>query len=162
MTSIEWYSCSVLLKPTACISSLLVFQYSSSIKGFITSLNYGSRDEGLSDRIIPLTTRFIYEATSRAVIRSHNYPLPRLHSIRPLHSTHEPDLVLLVHSSWTFAKVIINCIRHGRIQVWSYSPFSHQASSRILADVLLRQELLGWMNNLLQLNVTKVEQCGTG
>ncbi|KAL8691935.1 MAG: hypothetical protein Q9218_002943, partial [Villophora microphyllina] len=25
-----------------------------------------------------------------------------------------------------------------------------------------RQELLGWLNNLLQLNVTKVEQCGTG
>lgn len=25
-----------------------------------------------------------------------------------------------------------------------------------------RQELLAWMNNLLQLNVTKVEQCGTG
>ncbi|KAF2486470.1 calponin homology domain-containing protein [Neohortaea acidophila] len=25
-----------------------------------------------------------------------------------------------------------------------------------------RQELLGWMNSLLQLNMTKVEQCGTG
>ena len=25
-----------------------------------------------------------------------------------------------------------------------------------------RQELLAWMNNLLQLNITKVEQCGTG
>ncbi|KAK4696824.1 microtubule-associated protein, RP/EB family, partial [Lecanoromycetidae sp. Uapishka_2] len=25
-----------------------------------------------------------------------------------------------------------------------------------------RQELLAWLNNLLQLNVTKVEQCGTG
>jgi hypothetical protein len=25
-----------------------------------------------------------------------------------------------------------------------------------------RQELLSWLNNLLQLNVTKVEQCGTG
>ena len=27
---------------------------------------------------------------------------------------------------------------------------------------LSRQELLAWLNNLLQLNVTKVEQCGTG
>ena len=26
----------------------------------------------------------------------------------------------------------------------------------------IRQELLAWMNNLLQLNITKVEQCGTG
>lgn len=26
----------------------------------------------------------------------------------------------------------------------------------------IRQELLAWLNNLLQLNVTKVEQCGTG
>lgn len=26
----------------------------------------------------------------------------------------------------------------------------------------IRQELLQWVNNLLQLNVTKVEQCGTG
>lgn len=25
-----------------------------------------------------------------------------------------------------------------------------------------RQELLNWLNQLLQLNVTKVEQCGTG
>lgn len=25
-----------------------------------------------------------------------------------------------------------------------------------------RQELLGWLNGLLQLNFTKVEQCGTG
>ena len=25
-----------------------------------------------------------------------------------------------------------------------------------------RQELLAWVNNLLQLNITKVEQCGTG
>lgn len=25
-----------------------------------------------------------------------------------------------------------------------------------------RQELLAWLNNLLQLNITKVEQCGTG
>ncbi|KKF93872.1 Protein BIM1 [Ceratocystis fimbriata CBS 114723] len=25
-----------------------------------------------------------------------------------------------------------------------------------------RQELVGWLNNLLQLNITKVEQCGTG
>lgn len=25
-----------------------------------------------------------------------------------------------------------------------------------------RQELLAWLNNLLQLNLTKVEQCGTG
>ena len=25
-----------------------------------------------------------------------------------------------------------------------------------------RQELLAWMNNLLQLNITRVEQCGTG
>ena len=25
-----------------------------------------------------------------------------------------------------------------------------------------RQELLGWLNNLLQLNITKIEQCGTG
>jgi RP/EB family microtubule-associated protein len=26
----------------------------------------------------------------------------------------------------------------------------------------IRQELLHWLNSLLQLNVTKVEQCGTG
>lgn len=25
-----------------------------------------------------------------------------------------------------------------------------------------RQELLAWLNNLLQLNMTKIEQCGTG
>jgi len=25
-----------------------------------------------------------------------------------------------------------------------------------------RQELLAWLNGLLQLNLTKVEQCGTG
>jgi len=25
-----------------------------------------------------------------------------------------------------------------------------------------RQELIAWLNNLLQLNITKVEQCGTG
>jgi len=25
-----------------------------------------------------------------------------------------------------------------------------------------RQELVAWLNNLLQLNITKVEQCGTG
>jgi RP/EB family microtubule-associated protein len=25
-----------------------------------------------------------------------------------------------------------------------------------------RQELLAWLNNLLQLNFTKIEQCGTG
>ena len=25
-----------------------------------------------------------------------------------------------------------------------------------------RQELLAWLNNLLQLNITKIEQCGTG
>lgn len=25
-----------------------------------------------------------------------------------------------------------------------------------------RQELLAWLNSLLQLNMTKVEQCGTG
>lgn len=27
---------------------------------------------------------------------------------------------------------------------------------------LIRQELVAWLNNLLQLNLTKVEQCGTG
>lgn len=27
---------------------------------------------------------------------------------------------------------------------------------------LYRQELLAWLNNLLQLNITKIEQCGTG
>ena len=26
----------------------------------------------------------------------------------------------------------------------------------------IRQELLAWLNSLLQLNITKVEQCGTG
>ena len=31
-----------------------------------------------------------------------------------------------------------------------------------LKPSLSRQELLAWLNNLLQLNVTKVEQCGTG
>ncbi len=31
-----------------------------------------------------------------------------------------------------------------------------------LLQTLPRQELLAWLNNLLQLNVTKVEQCGTG
>lgn len=33
------------------------------------------------------------------------------------------------------------------------------------ADVLtpaFRQELVAWVNSLLQLNLTKVEQCGTG
>lgn len=25
-----------------------------------------------------------------------------------------------------------------------------------------RQELLNWLNNLLQLNITRVENCGTG
>jgi hypothetical protein len=29
-------------------------------------------------------------------------------------------------------------------------------------DSRSRQELLAWLNNLLQLNITKVEQCGTG
>lgn len=28
--------------------------------------------------------------------------------------------------------------------------------------IINRQELLAWLNNLLQLNLTKVEQCGTG
>ena len=31
-----------------------------------------------------------------------------------------------------------------------------------LTEDSCRQELLAWLNNLLQLNVTKVEQCGTG
>lgn len=30
------------------------------------------------------------------------------------------------------------------------------------ADNATRQELLAWLNGLLQLNMTKVEQCGTG
>lgn len=30
------------------------------------------------------------------------------------------------------------------------------------AELLDRQELLSWLNGLLQLNITKVEQCGTG
>lgn len=30
------------------------------------------------------------------------------------------------------------------------------------SSYLCRQELLAWINNLLQLNITKIEQCGTG
>jgi hypothetical protein len=32
----------------------------------------------------------------------------------------------------------------------------------VLMLSFLRQELLHWLNSLLQLNITKVEQCGTG
>jgi len=34
--------------------------------------------------------------------------------------------------------------------------------AKLLTFGICRQELLAWLNNLLQLNVTKVEQCGTG
>ena len=40
------------------------------------------------------------------------------------------------------------------------NPPAHTLASTVLMGN--RQELLGWPNNLLQLNVTKVEQCGTG
>jgi hypothetical protein len=33
---------------------------------------------------------------------------------------------------------------------------------RVSNNTLSRQELVAWLNNLLQLNITKVEQCGTG
>lgn len=43
---------------------------------------------------------------------------------------------------------------------------SRRASSTDAASgsnaVVHRQELVAWLNNLLQLNITKVEQCGTG
>jgi hypothetical protein len=32
----------------------------------------------------------------------------------------------------------------------------------VVANLGFRQELLNWLNNLLQLNITRVEQCGTG
>jgi hypothetical protein len=35
-------------------------------------------------------------------------------------------------------------------------------SNHVLTLLLRRQELIAWLNNLLQLNITKVEQCGTG
>jgi hypothetical protein len=40
----------------------------------------------------------------------------------------------------------------------------HPAAVRTHADAkpVCRQELVAWLNNLLQLNITKVEQCGTG
>lgn len=40
----------------------------------------------------------------------------------------------------------------------------YEKTSRIIADPLesCRQELVQWLNSLLQLNITKVEQCGTG
>ena len=38
--------------------------------------------------------------------------------------------------------------------------FGIQASTLMLPAP--RNELLAWLNNLLQLNITKVEQCGTG
>lgn len=37
--------------------------------------------------------------------------------------------------------------------------FAIEGLTRIDTD---RQELVSWLNNLLQLNITKVEQCGTG
>lgn len=39
----------------------------------------------------------------------------------------------------------------GALGMWLTSGFA-----------LYRQELLAWLNGLLQLNLTKIEQCGTG
>ncbi len=44
----------------------------------------------------------------------------------------------------------------------SRSPPPNSPSPGHLLQTLPRQELLAWLNNLLQLNITKVEQCGTG
>jgi hypothetical protein len=38
--------------------------------------------------------------------------------------------------------------------------FPHPPADDIMGES--RSELLGWLNDLLQLNYTKVEQCGTG
>lgn len=48
--------------------------------------------------------------------------------------------------------------RHGRVAVGLYVRRQYGDD----ANASSRQELLQWMNSLLQLNVTKVEQCGTG
>ncbi|KAK1448239.1 EB1-like domain-containing protein [Colletotrichum cuscutae] len=65
-------------------------------------------------------------------------------------------------------------IQNGRIQVGKASiPFHRGATpgstldvcaSQLLADTawISRQELIQWLNQLLSLNITKVEQCGTG
>jgi hypothetical protein len=50
--------------------------------------------------------------------------------------------------------------KYGRIKV-RFHVFYWKPGRQALI-VLNRQELLAWLNNLLQLNVTKVEQCGTG
>lgn len=38
----------------------------------------------------------------------------------------------------------------------------HNPRGHMLMRQPCRQELVAWLNNLLQLNITKVEQCGTG
>jgi hypothetical protein len=45
---------------------------------------------------------------------------------------------------------------------WKWLFPSNYRSKKLTWYSIARQELLAWLNNLLQLNITKVEQCGTG
>ena len=59
-------------------------------------------------------------------------------------------------------QVLFCCFQNGRVKVSNArNQFGHMHNAN-LPNLVCRQELLAWLNNLLQLNVTKVEQCGTG
>ena len=72
-------------------------------------------------------------------------------------------------SQATFPIIYLACSIHpvgaqdGRIKVRMLSLAIPTSCSKVTnLKNSPRQELLAWLNNLLQLNVTKVEQCGTG
>ena len=65
---------------------------------------------------------------------------------------------------FSFARIALEAIsllktQHGRIKVGNAQ---QRGLKNAGANNLNRQELLAWANSLLQLNLTKVEQFGTG
>jgi hypothetical protein len=56
-------------------------------------------------------------------------------------------------------RVKVSVARGFRLLLQAAPPHSRNCSANY---GVYRQELVAWLNNLLQLNITKVEQCGTG
>ena len=96
--------------------------------------------------------------------------------VRPFTSTFRARIILRLQGypsifthQITSTKFTSSHIQDGRVkvrgprlrrQISRRSPPPHHR--HLLTIVQHRQELVAWLNNLLQLNITKVEQCGTG
>lgn len=103
---------------------------------------------------IPASTNISRQIPRNAISLITSYSLTSLSDLSPYVSseTFTSSLRRVLWPVWpTWAS-------HG---AFSY-PALHSRSESKADQPDDRQELLAWLNNLLQLNMTKIEQCGTG